>query len=144
MRAYAAGLVTHQFETLGDALRAGFTLFERGVDGYLVRMHTGDGWKIGWAAISSSVDTATRQRSFELNATVSAGDRTFPCADCALPVLVSEGDAGYELNEAGECEGDDFVHRACWEARCERCGEARGIACIHRQRDGQPWPRVAS
>jgi hypothetical protein len=32
------------FKTLADALRAGFTVYDRTADGYLVRMRTANGW----------------------------------------------------------------------------------------------------
>ena len=32
------------FKTLADALRAGFTVYDRTPDGYLVRMRTAHGW----------------------------------------------------------------------------------------------------
>jgi hypothetical protein len=43
------------FRTLADALRAGFTVYDRTADGYLVRMRTAHGWAM---AIVSCQDRA--------------------------------------------------------------------------------------
>ncbi|MBV9439520.1 MAG: hypothetical protein JOZ24_05980 [Candidatus Eremiobacteraeota bacterium] len=34
------------FKTLADALRAGYTVYDRTADGYLVRTRTANGWAI--------------------------------------------------------------------------------------------------
>jgi hypothetical protein len=70
---------------------------------------------------------------------------TEPCADCGKPVPMEETDSG-PSPLGGLFDGADVVHDRCYDARCPGnglplgCGLPLGVACAHRQRDGQPWP----
>lgn len=39
------------FRSVGDALRAGWTIYDRTADGYLIKQRTGEGWQLGQIVI---------------------------------------------------------------------------------------------